>query len=145
MRTDSSLLFSSPSALLDIFSLFPNTRVCKTIFPLCAIPLLFAQVTTRIKRTLTGLSTRVANLFDGHYRRQVFRCNKVGTSAWMYRDNRFTLLLDLFLPDGTRMDNVVFLLWKGTFLLDKRDGGVKSPSIDRVQDTLPCHLMIFGV
>lgn len=94
---------------------------------------------------LTGLSARVGNLFDGHYRRHVFGGNKVGTSAWMYRDNRFTPLQRLFLPDGPRKDDVVFLLWKGTFFLSKCDGCVKSPNLDHVQNTLAHHLKIVSV
>jgi len=69
----------------------------------------------------------------------------VGTSAWTCRDNRFTLLQSLFLPDGTGKDDVVFLLWKGAFSLSKCDGYVKSPNLDHVQNTLSCHLKTVSV
>lgn len=59
----------------------------------------------------------------------------------MHRDNRITLLHQLFFPDGTGKDVGVFLLGrKGTFFLRKCDGCVKSPNLGHVQHTLARHL-----
>lgn len=69
----------------------------------------------------------------------------MGTSVWTWRDNRFTPLQSLFLPDGSGRDDVVFLLWKGTFSLSKCDGCVKSPDSDHVQNILLCHLKAVSV
>lgn len=67
----------SSSAVLDIFSLFPNTPVSKTTFPSAGFPHSLLKLPWNQNSTF-NLSARVGNPFDIHCRRHIFRWNNLG-------------------------------------------------------------------